>query len=262
MKKTEKNSLSVSFSKVCSKSAAESMRMPFTLIELLVVIAIIAILAAILMPALQSSRLRAKGAGCQSNLKSIGHAMANYLDDNNGLFMRHRAPSKIASRTGLKWWTRYDIAEGLLARQYIQWSTHADGTHRAPLLICPADTVIDRTNVSSIETSYGYNELMTDMQVSNIRYPSRSVLFMDSELSPLTTNDVVCSLLGNDRENDFPLILAGAERHGGKLNILFIDGHVGVKDIFSLSDIPYYNKYTANATADDCIFWGRREGEK
>lgn len=234
----------------------------FTLIELLVVIAIIAILAAILMPALQSSRLRAKGAGCQSNLKSIGHAMANYLDDSNGSFMRHRAPSKIASRTGLKWWVRYDIAEGLLARQYIKWSTREDGTHDAPLLNCHADTVIDRTDTAVVPTSYGYNELMTDMQVSRIRYPSRSVLFMDSELSPLTTNNVVCSLLGNDREDDFPLILAGAERHGGRLNILFIDGHVGTKSISSVADIPYYNKYTANATAEDCIFWGRREGEK
>ena len=52
----------------------------FTLIELLVVIAIIAILAAILLPALQAARERAKGTGCVSNLKNLSVIARGYLD--------------------------------------------------------------------------------------------------------------------------------------------------------------------------------------
>lgn len=234
----------------------------FTLIELLVVIAIIAILAAILMPALQSARLRAKGSGCQSNLKSIGFAMTNYTDDNNGVLMRYRSPTKTGSADN-KWWTRADQLEGLVAnKKYIKWFKRADGTYCAPLFICPADADVAPA-AGSVETSYGYNELLSGMQVRKIRYPSKSVLFLDTDLSELSTNTVVCTVLGNDKTNDHPLIFAGAERHGGTLNIVFIDGHVGSRlNINSLADIPYYNKYKANATAEDCIFWGRREGER
>ena len=58
----------------------------FTLIELLVVIAIIAVLAAILLPALQSARARAKSTGCISNLKTLSTTARQYLDDSRNFW--------------------------------------------------------------------------------------------------------------------------------------------------------------------------------
>ena len=63
----------------------------FTLIELLVVIAIIAILAALLLPALSKAKDSGLGASCQSNTHELGMGVLMYADDNRQFFPRSRS---------------------------------------------------------------------------------------------------------------------------------------------------------------------------
>jgi len=75
-----------------------SIRSGFTLIELLIVIAIIAMLAALLLPALGSAKMTADSLGCKNNLRQISMALGIYLDDNNGVY-----PVKNCITSGLGW---------------------------------------------------------------------------------------------------------------------------------------------------------------
>ena len=66
----------------------------FTLIELLVVIAIIAILAAVLLPALQSARKRGNASACQGNQRQMGQALMTYMNDMDGFIPYNAAGTR------------------------------------------------------------------------------------------------------------------------------------------------------------------------
>ena len=81
----------------------------FTLIELLVVIAIIAILAAMLLPALKTAKETAKSIVCMSNLKQIGMALLNYSASSNDYFPAASNPDPDATVDNRSWMTPWGI---------------------------------------------------------------------------------------------------------------------------------------------------------
>ena len=223
-------------------------RRPFTLIELLVVIAIIAILASMLLPALQGARETARGALCLNNQKQIMLGSMSYAGDYDGFFIRAYDPNRDPGN----WWP-----QRLTILSYVGYGVLWDIPTRnnsMELWNCPTARQLASLSpgVTLMWTYYrirndsnwvNYN-VATDnssgtccyLKVDAIPSPSQRIYSIDGIIS--SANEQGCGIVGvqSGAVTGYSAIQVSAPGtgqycmagfiHGGKANMAFCDGHV------------------------------------
>ncbi|MBR2720495.1 MAG: DUF1559 domain-containing protein [Lentisphaeria bacterium] len=236
------------------------MKRRFTLIELLVVIAIIAILAAILLPALNSARERGRSASCVSNLKQLGMAAAMYVDNFDGYMVPH---------------LMYNPDDAKKAYSYAYY-TNTMYLNSPLSYICPSKerNVLGKEMPVNFSTGYGgsyftitgsywtektagspafSNYQYVPPKTTQIGVPSKTIHFADSYNY---TDPTIGGAAMECRKKDNGIVIYG--QHSNTCNIVWCDGSVrGVKFADPLNGYAELGNCDGRSAIGNGNYWDR-----
>ncbi len=195
----------------------------FTLIELLVVIAIIAVLMAILMPALNRVREQGKRAACLNNVKQMALAWIMYADDNDNKIVNGNTSTGSHNKDGTCWvyWSGRSVSEEARI-EGIQRGLLYEYCPNIKLYKCPTGIRGEVVTYAIVDALNGYDAIPgAEGQIvknrTQIRKPGQRAVFLDEgRLSPASWT------IWYDQERWWDQITA---RHGDGTNFSFVDGH-------------------------------------
>ncbi len=218
------------------------MKKHFTLIELLVVIAIIAILAGMLLPALNKARNQAKKISCANNHKTLGVATFMYIDTYDFFPQMNASPSThLYNKFGWNGWKAYiapymginldDVTDAATSNAKAELGK---GPFGCPSWVDNQYTTVDQaafrggtgfnwgggnTGTPAVALGFGYNG--TYAKAGQVSKPSETIVMGDSSDNLTAANQTAVLYLKT-------FAVGIGDRHDGAININWADGHVSL----------------------------------
>jgi prepilin-type processing-associated H-X9-DG protein/prepilin-type N-terminal cleavage/methylation domain-containing protein len=256
------------------------MKKCFSLIELLIVISIIAILASLLLPALNKARDSAKSISCKSNFKQIGTSFLLYAGDFNGYMI----PVANDSYTG-DFWTRIMVKYNYLMKKQFLCPARVGSNYYNAFWRNPSSHIDNDSELGWRRSHYGINSLYAFTAYSSYPppgYPNKTIVKLNMFKRPSNTILAVDSAADNRTPGDrnpfgYYTVLY---RYGANFNVLwtphngmkecnavFADGHVigargqgsgeaAVQYLYNTPGSPLYGPTGANNESK----WARHDG--